>query len=315
MKAAVGTVTGQRRKSRAWQALRTNKTLYIMLVPVVSYFILFHYVPMYGTVIAFKDFNPYEGIWGSPWIGLKHFQDFFGGYYFWRLLRNTVLLSAYSLFVIFPASIIFALLLNEVRSRLFKSVVQTLSYLPYFLSIIVIAGMIVDFTRPDGIINRLLQLSGIIHEPVHFLRESGWYRTIHVASSLWQYIGWNSIIYLAALAGINPSLYEAAVVDGANRWKQMVHITLPGIMPTIIVLLILNIGSLLDVNWEKVLLLYNPSTYETADVISTYVYRRGVLEASYSFTAAVGLFNSAINFTLIVVANSLSKKMTSSSLW
>ncbi|MDG0813541.1 ABC transporter permease [Cohnella rhizosphaerae] len=300
---------------RIWKQARANRYLYLMLIPVVGYFLIFSYKPMYGAIIAFKDFNPYAGINGSDWVGLKHFRQFFESFYFGRLLRNTILLSVYSLAVIFPASIILALLLNEVRNKWFKSVVQTLSYLPYFISLIVICGMIVNFSGPDGILSKLLVSLGIIDAPVDFLSLSSWYRTIHVGSSLWQYVGWNSIIYLAALSGISPSLYEAAVMDGANRRHQLIHITLPGIKNTIVILLILNIGSLMDSNWEKILLLYSPSTYETADVISTYVYRRGVQEANYSFSAAIGLFNSIINFSLLVAANFWSRRLTSNSLW
>ncbi|MFD0869445.1 ABC transporter permease [Paenibacillus residui] len=295
--------------------LIANRYLYLMLLPVILYFIIFEYKPMYGAIIAFKDFNPYQGIWDSPWAGFKHFQRFFESYYFWRLLKNTFLMSFYSLIVIFPASITFALLLNEIRIKAFKSVVQTISYLPHFISLIVICGMIIDFTKPDGIINGLLQAIGVIQEPIQFLILPEWFRTIYVGSGLWQSVGWNSIIYLAALSGINPSLYEAAVVDGAGRWKQLIHITIPGIMPTVLILLILNVGTLLNVGWDKIILLYNPATYDTADVISTFVYRRGIMEADYSFSAAVGLFNSVINFSLLVIANRISRKTTESSLW
>nr|WP_240353537.1 MULTISPECIES: ABC transporter permease subunit [Cohnella] len=286
-----------------------------MLLPTMLYFLIFEYKPMYGLIIAFKDFNPYAGFWGSPWVGFEHFEKFFESYYFWRLLRNTFLISFYSLIIIFPASIVFALLLNELRSRKMKSVLQTISYLPHFISLIVICGMIIDFTKSDGIINSLLVGLGLISEPIQFLILPEWFRTLYVGSGLWQSVGWNSIIYLAALSGINPNLYEAAVVDGANRWKQLIHITLPGILPTVLILLILNIGNLLSVGWDKIILLYNPGTYETADVISTFVYRRGVMEADYSFSAAVGLFNSIINFTLLVVANAISRRTTKNSLW
>lgn len=301
--------------SRKLKPIIANRYLYLMLVPVVIYFILFEYKPMYGAIIAFKDFNPFRGIWDSPWVGFKHFERFFESYYFWRLLRNTFLMSFYSLIIIFPASIGFALLLNELRVKAFKSVVQTISYLPHFISLIVICGMIIDFTKPTGIINSLLMNIGLVNEPITFLILPEWFRTLYVGSGLWQSIGWNSIIYLAALSGINPSLYEAAVVDGAGRFKQLIHITLPGILPTVMILFILNIGTLLNVGWDKIILLYNPATYETADVISTFVYRRGIMEADYSFSAAVGLFNSIINFTLLVVANRISRKTTESSLW
>lgn len=292
-----------------------NRYLYLMLLPPILFFLIFEYKPMYGALIAFKQFNPYLGIDNSPWIGFRNFEKFFESYYFWRLLKNTFLMSFYSLIIIFPASIAFALLLNELRLKRFKSAIQTISYLPHFISLIVICGMIIDFTKPGGIINSLLLGIGLIQEPIQFLILPEWFRTIYVGSGLWQSLGWNSIIYLAALSGINPSLYEAAVIDGAGRWKQLLNVTLPGILPTVLILLILNVGTLLHVGWDKIILLYNPSTYTTADVISTFVYRRGVMEADYSFTAAVGLFNSVINFTLLVVANRISRKTTDSSLW
>ncbi|MFD0715784.1 ABC transporter permease [Paenibacillus sp. GCM10027626] len=305
----------KQRRSGAFKRIMANKYLYIMLAPVIAYFIIFEYKPMYGAIIAFKNFNPYQGIWDSPWAGLKHFYHFFDSYYFWRLLKNTLLISMLSLVIIFPASIIFALLLNEVRSKYYKTFVQTMSYLPHFVSLIVICGMVIDFTSPNGIINRMIVSLGIASEPINFLILPEWFRSIYIGSGLWQSIGWNSIIYLAALAGINPSLYEAAVVDGASRWKQMLNVTIPGILPTILILLILNIGSLMSVGWDKIILLYNSATYETADVISTFVYRRGIMEADYSFSAAVGLFNSVINFTLLILANRVSRKTTESSLW
>ncbi|MFS0722479.1 ABC transporter permease [Paenibacillus sp. 1P07SE] len=292
-----------------------NRYLYLMLLPPILFFLIFEYKPMYGALIAFKQFNPYLGIDNSPWIGFRNFEKFFESYYFWRLLKNTFLMSFYSLIFIFPASVAFALLLNEVRIKRFKSAVQTISYLPHFISLIVICGMIIDFSKPGGIINSLLLWIGIVSEPIQFLILPEWFRSIYVGSGLWQSLGWNSIIYLAALSGINPSLYEAAVIDGAGRWKQLLNVTLPGILPTVLILLILNVGTLLNVGWDKIILLYNPSTYVTADVISTFVYRRGVIEADYSFTAAVGLFNSVINFTLLVIANRISRKTTDSSLW
>jgi putative aldouronate transport system permease protein len=293
--------------------LKKNKYIYIMLLPVLAYYGIFHYGPMYGLQIAFKDFSPGLGIWGSEWIGFQHFTEFFNGFYFWRLIKNTLLINIYELLFAFPAAIILALLLNEIRSNMFKRIVQTISYLPHFISIVVVVGMMVDFLSRDGLINQLLVIFGF--ESTAFLREPEWFRFLFVSSGVWQGIGWGSIIYLAAMASIDPTLYEAAKMDGAGRWKQTLHITLPGIMPTIIILLILNMGSMLSVGSEKVLLMYNPSTYSTADVISTYVYRKGILEASYSYTAAVGLFNSVISFILIVSANSISKRFSENKLW
>ncbi|MDQ0900661.1 sugar ABC transporter permease [Paenibacillus sp. V4I7] len=293
--------------------LKRHWTIYLMALPVIAYYLIFHYGPMYGLQIAFKEFTPAKGIWGSPWSGFKHFESFFNGIYFWRLIKNTVLINLFELMFGFPAAIVLALLLNEIRNSIFKRFVQTISYLPHFISIVVVAGMMIDFLSRTGLINQIIGAFGI--EPIDFLKESGWFRFLFVSSGIWQGVGWGSIIYLAAIATIDPSLYEAARMDGANRWKQTLHITLPGIMPTIVILFILQMGNMLTVGSEKVLLLYNPLTYETADVISTYVYRKGVLEASYSFTAAVGLFNSIISFILIVSANSFVKRISENKLW
>lgn len=287
--------------------------VYLMALPVLAYYIIFHYGPMYGLQIAFKDFQPSDGIWGSAWVGFKHFDSFFNGIYFWRLITNTILLNLYELLFGFPAAIILALLLNEIRKSSFKRIVQSISYLPHFISIVVVAGMMVDFLSRTGLVNQLLASFGI--QPIDFLMEEGWFRFLYVSSGVWQGVGWGSIIYLAAISGIDPTLYEAARIDGAGRWRQTLNVTLPGIMPTIIILLILQMGNMMSVGSEKVLLLYNPLTYSTADVISTYVYRKGVLEASYSFTAAVGLFNSIISFILIVAANKISRRFSETKLW
>lgn len=300
-------------KYRFFRDLRLNKYVYLMLIPVVAYYIVFYYVPMYGLQIAFKDFSPGLGMWESPWVGFQHFESFFNSYYFWRLLRNTLLLSFYELLFGFPAPIILALLLNELRSVLFKRAVQTITYMPHFISIVVISGMLVDFLSRDGLVNIVLGWFGV--EPTAFLGESSWFRTIFVSSNIWQSVGWGSIIYLSAMSGIDPSLYEAAKVDGASRWKQTLHITIPGIMPTVIILLILQIGTLMSVGTEKILLLYNSTTYETADVIGTFVYRKGILESDFSYSAAVGLFNSVINFILLITANAISRRTSDTKLW
>ncbi|MEF3302349.1 ABC transporter permease [Paenibacillus sp. GYB003] len=300
-------------KYRAIRDLKLNKYVYLMLIPVVAYYIVFYYVPMYGLQIAFKDFSPGLGLWDSPWVGFQHFESFFNSYYFWRLLRNTLLLSFYELLFGFPAPIILALLLNELRSNVFKRAVQTITYMPHFISIVVIAGMMVDFLARDGLVNIVLGWFGV--EPIAFLRESEWFRTIFVSSNIWQSVGWGSIIYLSAMSGIDPSLYEAAKVDGASRWKQTMHITLPGIMPTVIILLILQMGNLMSVGTEKILLLYNSTTYETADVIGTFVYRKGILESDFSYSSAVGLFNSVINFIMLILANAISKRTSETKLW
>lgn len=298
---------------RAFRDLMMNKYIYLMLVPVVAYYIIFFYLPIYGLQIAFKDYSVGLGMWASEWVGFKHFTDFFNSYYFWRLLRNTLLLSSYELLFGFPASIILALLLNELRSVIIRRTVQTITYMPHFISIVVISGIMVDFLSQEGLINNIIVWFG--GEPIIFLMEAGWFRTIFVSSNIWQNIGWGSIIYLSAMSGIDPALYEASKVDGASRFKQVFHITLPGIMPTIVILLILQIGNFMVVGMEKILLLYNSTTYETADVIGTFVYRKGILEANFSYSAAVGLFNSLINFTLLIVANTISRRTSDNKLW
>ncbi|MCS7460618.1 ABC transporter permease subunit [Paenibacillus doosanensis] len=293
--------------------LKRNKLLYIMVLPVIAYYLIFDYGPMYGLQIAFKDYSPGDGIWNSRWVGFDHFVEFFNSYYFWRLIRNTLLINVYELIFGFPAPIVLALLLNELRRQYFKRIVQTITYLPHFISVVVIVGMLVDFLARDGVVNQLLATLGIASKS--YLSEPEWFRFIYVSSGIWQGVGWGSIIYLAALSGIDPTLYEAAKVDGAGRWKQMIHITIPGIMPTIIILLILKMGSMMSVGSEKILLMYNPLTYDTADVISTFVYRKGILEASYSYTTAVGLFNAVIAFSLLILSNSISKRVSETKLW
>ncbi len=269
---------------------------------------------MYGLIIAFKDFSPAKGIWGSEWVGLEHFKTFMSSIYFWRLLWNTIGINIYELVVGFPAPIILALIINEVRKEKFKKVVQTVVYLPNFISTVVVAGMIIAFLSPSsGVVNHFIKILG--GEPIHFLAEPAWFKTIYVWTGVWQFCGWGSIIYLAALAGIDVQLYEAATVDGASSWQKLIHITLPGIIPTIIILLILRMGSIFSVGYEKIILLYNPQTYETADVISTYVYRRGILQADFSYSSAISLFNNVINFIMLVVVNKLSSKVSETSLW
>ncbi|WP_317890786.1 ABC transporter permease [Paenibacillus arenilitoris] len=290
-----------------------NRYIYLMLLPVMAYYAIFHYGPMYGLLIAFKDYGIADGVWRSPWVGFTHFHHFFENPYFWRLIRNTALINIYELLFAFPAPILLALLLNELRRIVFKRVVQTISYLPHFISIVVVAGMLVDFVARDGLINNILGLFGM--EPIAFLQEPGWFRSIYVSSGIWQGVGWGSIIYLAAMSTIDPTLYDAARIDGAGRWKQTLHVTIPGIMSTIVILFILNIGSMLSVGSEKIILLYNPLTYETADVISTYVYRKGILGADFGYSAAVGLFNSVISFILLTLANTISKRVSEHRLW
>jgi len=304
------------RKAPGWwptvrRDLRRNKHIYLMLLPVVLYYLVFHYGPMYGAVIAFQDFNPVKGVFGSKWVGLQNFQDFFSSVFFGRLMFNTVAISVLEIVFGFPAPIILALLINELRGNPFRRLVQTVTYLPHFISVVVIVGMLFDFFARDGVANQLLSLS----DPIAFMQSPEWFRQLFVGSGIWQQVGWGSIVYLAAIATIDSALYEAAKVDGANRFRQIWHITIPGILPTIVILLILRLGSVMSVGYEKIILMYNPLTYETADVISTYVFRRGVLQADFSFSAAVGLFNSVINFALLIGANRLSRRLTGSGLW
>jgi putative aldouronate transport system permease protein len=298
---------------RVVKDFKLNKSLYLMVIPVLVFYILFHYKPMYGVIIAFKNFTPTKGILGSDWVGLKHFIDFVSSMFFLRTLKNTLVINIVGLIFGFPAPIILALLVNELKNKYFSKVVQTISYLPHFISLVVVCGMIIDFTRDTGVINDIIALFG--GERTTLLSVPKYFVPVFVGSDIWQGLGWGSIIYLAALAGIDQELYEAACVDGAGKWKQTLHITLPGILPTIVILLVLRIGNMLNVGFEKIILLYSPVTYETADVISSYVYRKGLQEFNFSFSAAVGLFNSIVNFILLISANKMSKKLNDSSLW
>ena len=297
-----------------WKNLHRDRQLVFMLIPVVIFFAVFSYYPLYGILIAFKDYSISKGILGSPWAGLRYFRQFFLSPYFGRLLRNTVLISVYSLLWGFPVPIIFALLLNEFKDGKFKRLIQTVSYLPHFISLVVICGILIDIFSPQGgVVNALLySLTG---KRINFFGEPEWFRAMYVGSGVWQEFGWNSIIYLAAITGINPDLYEAARIDGAGRLRQIWHVTLPGIKPTILTLLILNLGNIMSVGYEKIILLYSPTTYETADVISTYVYRTGLLSQQYSYAGAVGLFNSVINIAILVLCNFAGKKLFGVGIW
>ena len=285
-----------------------------MLLPVIIYFIVFSYIPMGGLVIAFENFRPAKGIFGSDFVGLKNFMDFFHSIYFGRILRNTLVLSALSLLICFPLPIVFALLLNEVQNLRFKKSVQTITYMPYFISLVVLAGIIIDFTSSDGLVGGTL-MSLITGSKVNLLSDAKYFRGIMIVSELWQGLGYSSIIYVATLSSVDQELYEAAAIDGAGRWKQTIHITLPGLSPTIIIMLILKCGSLLAIGAEKIILLYNANIYETADVISTFVYRKGLQEFNYGYSTAVGMFNSVINFALILITNKLAKKFSDTSLF
>jgi putative aldouronate transport system permease protein len=298
---------------RLGRDLARNRAAYLMLLPVVAYFVVFHYVPMNGTLIAFKDFNPAAGIAGSEWVGLDWFRQFFNGLFVERLIVNTLLLNVYDMLFGFPAPILLALLLNELTSERFRRLVQTITYLPHFISVVVVAGMLLDFSARDGLLTQAAVALGGTPDPL--INDPSWFRTLFVGSEIWQSVGWGSIIYLATLSAINPTLYEAARIDGANRWQRMVHVTLPGLVPIVSTLLVLRLGQLMTVGFEKVILLYNPTTYETADVISTYVYRHGILDANYSYAAAVGLCNAAVALLLLVAANRLSRRLTGNSIW
>lgn len=313
-----GTKTGGPRRNRSigyriLKDFRMNKYNYLLLAPAIIYYIVFHYAPMYGAQIAFRDYYVTKGILGSTWVGFKYFEQFFTSFYFLRLLKNTVLLSGLNILFGFPAPIILALLLNELKNQAFKKAVQTITYLPHFISLVVTCGIIIDFTKQNGLINDIITFFG--GERVLFLQTPGAFRPIYIISGIWQEIGWGSIIYLSAIASIPQDLYEAAKIDGANRFQETIHITLPGIVETIIILLILRVGKLMSLGYEKVLLLYNETTYITADIISTYVYRRGIQNAEYSFASAVDLFNSVINMVLLLIVNSISKRVQGSGLF
>ena len=293
--------------------LMYNRYVYLMAIPVIVFYTFFHYAPMYGVIIGFKDFNPRRGILGSEWVGLLHFRSFLTSYYFWRLLRNTLLISLNDIIWGFPAPIILALMINEARLNWLKKSVQTLTYLPYFISMVVICGIIIDFTGTNGVVNDVTSFFGA--ERQNFLAVPEYFRTVYVVSGIWQRIGFNSIIYLSAISAIDPQLYEAAYLDGAGRFSQGLHITLPGIAPTIIILLILRVGQVMTVGFEKIILLYNPLTYETADVIQTFVYRKGLIEFDFSYSTAVGLFNSLVNLFILIIANRISRSVSETSLW
>jgi putative aldouronate transport system permease protein len=294
--------------------LKRDRYLYMMLIPFVAWYIIFQYKPMIALQIAFKDYSLFRGVADSPWVGFKHFKTYFESPYFFRTLKNTVMISVYSILFGFPAPILLALLLNEVKNTVFKRTVQTLTYLPHFISIVIITGIVTNFLSPsNGLLNILLDKLGF--EKVYFLIVPEYFRTIFVSMNIWKDVGFGAILYIAALSGINPELYEAAKMDGANKWRQTWNVTLPGILPTIMIMLILKLGDLLEIGYEAIILLYQPATYETADVISTYVYRSGILEGRYDLATAVGLFNSLVGFILVIIANRLSKKFTGNGIW
>lgn len=298
-------------------SLKRNRFIYLLMLPGLIWYVIFCYLPMFGIVIAFEDYKPFwglEGIFTSQWVGLKHFLKFFRSPYFFRLMKNTLLLSVYSLVFSFPLSIVLALFINELKGKLFQKTVQTVSYLPHFLSTVIVCGMIRTLVSVDGgLVNGLIVALG--GESIPFLGLPEWFRTIYTASEVWQSIGWESIVFIAAMTGIDRELYEAAMVDGAGVLKRMWNITIPGIMPVVTIMLILKVGNILNLGYEKVLLLYSPQVYSTADIISTYVYREGVVNQNYSFATAVNLFTSVISLILVLGTNRITKKMGQEGIW
>lgn len=291
-----------------------NWQLYVLILPAFLYFLIFKYFPMYGIQIAFKDFTPAEGIFNSAWIGFEHFTRFFESYYFWDLIKNTLGISVYELIVGFPLPIILALALNEAKDGLYKKSVQTITYAPHFISVVVLAGMFIAFLSPStGIVNHIIEFFGF--EPIAFMEDPKWFKTVFVSSGVWQNTGWGTIIYLAALSGVDPQLHEAAVVDGASRWQRIWYINIPTIVPTMVILLIMNVGQIMAMGFEKILLFQNNLNMESSNVIATFVYEAGLLDGQYSFATAVGLFNAVINFILLVVVNYFARKTSETSLW
>ena len=299
---------------RSWRtALRKDWRLYSFLVLPLLFLLVFRYVPILGNVVAFRRYRPGGSMFGDEWVGLYYVRMFINDQQFWHAFTNTVIIGLLTLLIVFPLPIILALMLNEVRSSRFKRSVQTISYLPHFMSVVIVAGIVFQLTSVNGTINQIVEAAG--GQAITFMQEPSWFRTIYLTSEVWQTVGWGTILYLAALTTIDEQLYEAARIDGANRWQQTWHITLPGIRPTMIVLLILNIGTFMAVGFEKILLLSNPLIYSTADVISTYLYRVGIVSNSISYATAIGLFEAIIGVTLILSANAISRKTVGASLW
>nr|WP_222928269.1 MULTISPECIES: ABC transporter permease subunit [Cellulomonas] len=308
---------GRRQQGAAptsWRkALRRDWQLYSLLVLPLVFFAIFRYLPMVGNVIAFRRFRPGGSIFGEEWVGLHYVRMFIQDQTFWNVFQNTLILGVLSLVIIFPLPIVLALMLNELRSQRFKRIIQTISYLPHFMSIVIVAGLVFQLTAMRGTINQIITAVG--GDAISFMQLPEWFRTVYIGSEIWQTVGWGTILYLAALSTIDPQLYEAARIDGANRWRQTWHVTLPGIRPTMVVLLILNIGSFMAVGFEKILLLYNPLLYPTADVIATYLYRVGIGSSQFSYATAIGLFEALIGLTLVLSANAISRRVVGASLW
>ena len=307
---------GKSRWVRFRRALIRDRWLYLIMLLPCLYYLLFHYYPMYGVTLAFKQYKPKLGIVGSPWAsqhGMKYILQVVGDPYFWTVFKNTIVLNVVNLAITFPAPIILALLLNEVASNRYKRVVQTVTYLPHFLSTVVVVGMMNTMFSSSGIVNELLGKIGL--GPYAFLNDAQYFRPMYIGSNIWQNIGWDSIIFLAALSGLDQALYEAARIDGAGRWKQTIHITIPGILPTIVIMLILAMGKIMNVSYQKILLMMTGSNQSVSDVISTYVYRRGITKADFSYATAVGLFQSLVSLVFVTTTNWISRRTTETSLW
>ena len=304
----------QGRMDRIVDHVKRDWQLYLMLLPTIIWLLVFLYKPMYGLQVAFKDYSVFRGVAASPWIGFEHFQTLFGNDQFIRAIKNTFIISFYSLLIGFPMPILLALMFNEVLNQLFKKTAQTIVYLPHFISSVIIAGIVIaGFSPSSGVVNTFISWLGF--EPIYFLTKPEWFRPIFIGSTIWQEAGFQSIVYLAAIAGVSPTLYESAVVDGASRWQMMWKITLPSILPTIIIMLIIRIGNLLEVSFEMIILLYQPATYETADVVNTFIYRQGLLGGQYDLAAAAGLFNAVVAFVLVMTANTISRRYSNTSIW
>ncbi|WP_193580933.1 ABC transporter permease [Paenibacillus aceris] len=300
--------------SKTIKKIARNYDLYLLLLPTLAYFIIFHYIPMYGLQIAFKNFNPVKGIVGSPWVGFDHFERFFQSYQLGTIIRNTLGISIYELLVAFPAPIILALMINQLTSERFKRFVQTVTYAPHFISTVVVAGIVYLLLSPKtGAVNNLLGVFNI--EPIFFMGSADWFKTVFVFSGIWQNMGWGTIIYLAALTSVNPEFHEAAVVDGATKLQRVFYIDIPAIMPTVIIMLIMNMGHMMSVGFEKVYLMQNQLNIDSSETIQTYVYKSGLVQAQYSYASAIGLFNTIINFILLISVNKIAKSLKQTSLW
>lgn len=310
-------LTDDRKKKTLSQLIRRDRYLILMFLPVMLYYIIFCYVPMAGLTMGFQDYKMgtgFAGLFTSEWVGLRWFGQFFGSVFAWRLIRNTFLLSFYSLIFGFPIPIIFAICITQLRAKRFAKAAQVITYLPYFISTVVVVGMMTNFLSPStGVINQMITKLG--GSPINFMSDPSWFRKLYVISGSWQSFGFNSIIFVAAIMGIDPALYEAMKVDGASRWKQIIHLIIPMISDTVILLLIMTLGNLLNVGFEKVYLMYGPAVYETGDVISTYVYRQGIENKNFGYASAVGLFYSVVGFVFVMSSNALSRRVTGSSLW